>query len=252
MDHAIRILIATPFYQVSGFSPYIRSLAHTIIMLLKETDVDVDFMELSGDSYIDRARNTIAHEFLKTDRTHLVFIDSDMSWNLEGFLRLMIADVDIVGAGYPCKNNWDFYSCALNCHSDGRPIVNENGLISAQGIPTGFMKIRRNVFEKIAEAYPDDYYMIGGEKHHNYFGRMIVNGNNLGEDISFCYRWTQAGGAIWVEPRVTINHYGIEAHTGNYHEYLCKLPGGSDDPAREHRPGNGGIISPSISQEACA
>lgn len=258
MDHAIRILIATPFYQVSGFSPYITSLVRTILYLKNNTNIEVDFLELSGDSYVDRARNTIANKFMNSDKTHLIFIDSDMAWNLEGFLWLLTDDVDIVGAGYPCKNNWDFFGCVLNCHEDGRPIVNDNGLISAWGLPTGFMKIKKEVFLRMAEYYPDNYYMthVPGseeeEKHYNFFGKLTEGHQHYGEDISFCRRWANMGGNLWVEPRVTISHYGINSWEGNYHDYLCKLPGGSDDPAREHQPGNGGIISPSISQEACA
>ena len=31
---------------------------------------------------------------------------------------------------------------------------------------------------------------------------LIVNGEPLGEDFSFCYRWTQIGGKIYVDPNI--------------------------------------------------
>lgn len=224
----LKLLIATPFYEVKAFSPYISSLMKTVA-LLQKIGVEYDYWELSGDSYVDRARNTIANKFMETDFTHLLFIDSDMSWDLEGFSRLLKADVDIVGAGYPCKNNWDFFSCVLNCHEDGRPKVNEQGLLSAWGVPTGFMKIRREVFERLAEADPDNFYIetIDEEpvKRFNFFGRVPP----LGEDISFCRRWVEkAGGELWVQPNITMGHYGVKKWEGNYHEFLMQCPGGSE------------------------
>lgn len=230
----MKLLIATPFYEMKGYSPYISSLVKSIC-LLKELNIPFDYWELSGDSYVERARNTIANKFMESDYSHLLFIDSDHAWDLEGFGRLLMADVDLVGAGYPCKNNWDFFSCILNCHEDGRPIVNDKGLISAWGVPTGFMKIKRTVFEQLKEKMPDNFHEAMNPetkekvKIYNFFGRMPP----LGEDISFCRRWASIGGEIWVEPRVTMSHFGVKGWEGNYHEYLMALPGGSKGPKIE-------------------
>lgn len=229
----MKLLIATPFYEVKAFSPYVSSLMKTVAFLQK-LGIEYDYWELSGDSYIDRARNTIANTFMRNEQyTHLLFIDSDMSWDLEGFGRLLMADEDVVGAGYPCKNNWDHFSCILNCNDDGTPKVNDKGLISAWGVPTGFMKIRREVFVRLSEAMPDNYYLEGTEdptkepvKMYNFFGRIPP----LGEDISFCRRWVEnAGGELWVEPRITMGHHGVKAWVGNYDEFLRGCPGGSDE-----------------------
>jgi hypothetical protein len=225
----MKLLISTPFYEMKGFSPYISSLMATA-KLLHQAGIEYDFWELSGDSYVDRARNTIANKFMESDYTHLVFIDSDHAWDLDSFANLLKADEDVVGAGYPCKNKWDFFSCILETLDDGKPIVNENGQIQAWGVPTGFMKIRRQVFVDLAEKMPDNFYMTGdpetGEqsKVFNFFGRMPP----LGEDISFCRRWASIGGKLWVEPRVTITHYGVKGWTGNYDTFLKQCPGGSE------------------------
>lgn len=230
----MKLVIATPFYSVSAFSPYISSLVKTI-SLLHELGIEFDYWDLSGDAYVDRARNTIANKFMETDATHLIFIDSDMAWDLEGFGNLLKADVDVVGAGYPCKNKWDFYSCILNVNEDKTPKVNERGLISAWGVPTGFMKIRREVFLRLAEKMPQNFYEGRGMeegssmKIYNFFGRIPP----MGEDISFCRRWASIGGELWVEPRVTITHFGVKGWEGNYDAFLRACPGGIDDPARK-------------------
>jgi hypothetical protein len=233
----MKLLIATPFYETKGWSPYIRSLAASLRFLYKHTPIEVTYWEWSGDSYVDRARNGIAHLFMESDCTHLLFIDSDMEWSVEGLARLLAADVDVVGTGYPCKNLWDFYGCILHVDEKGVPQTNEKGLIKAWGMPTGFMLIKREVFQRLMEHEPENWYH--GEdamdkeaevvKMYNFFGRIVP----LGEDISFCRRWVAAGGELWVEPRVTIVHYGIKGYMGNYDGFLKQCPGGSHDPNRK-------------------
>jgi hypothetical protein len=229
----MRLVIATPFYEMKGWSPYISSLVRSVIAL-KMANVDVDFWELSGDSYIDRARNVIANKFMGSEYTDLFFIDSDMGWDVESFVNIIRHAVGIVGAGYPCKNKWDFWGCILNtedgyestCGASGKvthvgPPKCKDGLISAKFAPTGFMKIKKEVFVKLSEEQPDNFYLDDkGEKVYNFFGRIPP----LGEDSSFCKRWTDIGGELWVEPDCTISHYGTKEYKGNYADYLRSMP----------------------------
>ena len=192
----MKLMLCTLFYERKGWSPYISSLVKTVC-LLNTLGVDFDYGELSEDSYVDRARNTVGNHILNhKEFTDLIFIDSDEEWNLEGFAEPAQIGCGLGGAGYPCKNVWDFYSCIINTHEDGRPIIREDGLISAGGIPGGFMKIRRTVFEQLAEKMPDNTYEAFEPdnpekmlKLYNFFGRI----QPMGEDISFCYRWRSTG-----------------------------------------------------------
>lgn len=231
-----KYMIATPFYEVKGYSPYIRSMINTLVGLAKYTKVDFEFVELSGDSYVWRARNKLADMFLKSDCSHLVFVDSDEGWDPEGFYRLLKADAPIVGAAYPVKNNWEHFGVSIDVNEDGTPKVREDGLIYASKVPTGFMKISRNVFERLKEVEPDNWYWEPDEyntmnKTFNYFGHIMEDHVVYGEDISFCKRWQRIGGELFVEPRATIEHWGSQCWKGNYHEFLCRQPGGSQDPA---------------------
>lgn len=225
----MKVMIATPFYENKGYSPYIRSMFQTVYTLARHSKLEFDFVEVSGGSYIDNNRNIIANQFLESDCTHLFFIDSDESWNVEGFLNVLKADVDIVGAAYPVKNNWENYGVTIYAEeSNGfRPVVNDKGLIKAEKVPTGFMKIHRRVFEKLRAANPDDWYMHGENKRlYNFFGHLTINHIRYGEDISFNIRWQNIGGELWVEPRVSMGHYGVKEWLGNYDSFLRKQPGG--------------------------
>ena len=228
-----KYLVATPFYEVKGYSPYIRSLAHCIYGLAKFTKFDFEYLEVAGDSYVWRARNKIADYFLKSDSSHLFFIDSDHGWDVEGFFRVLKADVPIVGAAYPVKNNWEHYGVQIKTvGKEAYPDVTKDGLIRATKVPTGFMKIERRVFEEIKRSEPENWYWEPDEygtmtKMHNFFGHILEDHVVYGEDISFCRRWQRIGGELFVEPRVTIEHWGVKSWTGNYYHFLTRQPGGS-------------------------
>lgn len=224
-----KIMFATPFYSNMGFSPYIRSMFQSVYALARHSTLDFDFQEVSGGAYIDNNRNMMAQAFLESDCTHLFFIDSDESWDFQSLLNILKADVDVVGAAYPVKNNWENYGVTIHVNEDGTPQVNEAGLIRAEKVPTGFMKIHRRVFEKLQAANPDDWYWVGENKRvYNHFGHLTINHIRYGEDISFNIRWQRIGGQVWLEPRCSMGHYGAQGWFGNYHEYLMRQPGGSE------------------------
>ncbi len=232
-----KYMFATPFYEVKGYSNYILSMFQTVYALARHTGVDFDFIELSGDSYVWRARNLLAERFLLSDCTHLIFIDADEGWSLESLMRLLKADVDVVGGLYPTKNAWEHFSGTVYTDANGIPEVDkETGLIRAQKVPTGFMKIKREVFDRIRKGLPENWYWEGSgsdsvRRIYNYFGHLTIDHVAFGEDISFCKRWEAVGGELWVEPRCTISHVGTKTWTGNYHDYLCRRPGGSHHKA---------------------
>ena len=243
-----KYLFATPFYEMKGYSPYIASMFQTVYALARTTKVEFDFFELSGDSYVWRARNQIVDAFMRTDATHLIFIDSDQAWSLEAIMRLLKADADVVGGAYPMKNDWEKYSVVaygtpltdeqqamlrergLPDAGLGNPERNEQGLIRAMNLPTGFMKIKREVFEKLKKAFPHNWYWQDDSKIYDYFGHMTTEHVRYGEDISFCRRWEMIGGKLWIEPRCDISHCGQKVWSGNYENFLRRQPGGAQDP----------------------
>lgn len=234
-----KVMLATPFYEVKGYSPYIVSLVQTVTTLTA-AKIPFEYVELSGDSYVWRARNLLAERFLNSDCTHLFFLDSDQGWTVDSFLRVLRADADIVGGAYPTKNNWESYSAIPlgmgDADGNAIPDCKDNGLIPAGRLPTGFMKIKREVFEKIKAENPTEWYWESNSgsmrKVHDYFGHIRLEHVAYGEDISFNIRCEHAGFDLWIEPRCDISHIGVKTWIGNFHEYLTKQPGGSNDPER--------------------
>lgn len=145
------VMIASPSSR--GFpTAYVMSLAATVETLVR-FGIKFDFHVLDGDCHVDDARNKVVREFLITPCTDLFFIDSDMGWTAEGLLKLLKAEGDVVGGIYRHKNDEETYPFhpGENCERTAA----DDGLFEMPKIPTGFMRIRRHVLEKLHQAEVD-------------------------------------------------------------------------------------------------
>ena len=93
-------------------------------------------------------------------------------------------------------------------HSHG--LVTRQGFVKARYAGTGFMMIRRAVLEAMVERYAELRYRSEHKAHDPFEGNpwraalfncMIDSQTStyLSEDYSFCKRWTDMGGEIWVD-----------------------------------------------------
>ena len=230
----MKLIIATPFYELKGFSPYITALTQTL-RLLSLAGIDWRFVELSGDSYVHRARNTICDVFLRDpDATDLFFIDSDMSWNPKAVVDMCMLPDDIVGAAYPVKNNWKHWTSIPRLQTKdgvgtmhGRDLGNGVPLIEAFVLAGGFLRLKRRALEKFREHYTDLWYeektTDPEDPDHRYtafFGAESISHKFYGEDHYFARRCREMGMKMFIYPDVDIVHWGYQNFTGNYHKFL--------------------------------
>jgi hypothetical protein len=93
------VLIATPTAGGVVKALYATTLLKTVIAV-KDAGWGVDFVTFDS-AYISRARNYFAHLVLREPRfTHLVMIDSDMSFEGHVICRLLRCDKPVVAAAY--------------------------------------------------------------------------------------------------------------------------------------------------------
>ena len=174
-----KIFIATPCYGGMVTEEFHRSIINlTNIMIYNK--IDYLTMTLANDSLVTRARNTLASVFLAyKDCTHLMFIDADIGFHWESVLRLIEHDKDVVVGTYPKKGiQWDtVYDAVKNENitaenlaeystnyalnfivNDDGTLVTENNLVKLKDAGTGFMLIKRSVFERFIDNYPDSKY----------------------------------------------------------------------------------------------
>lgn len=234
-----KLMISTPFYMHWAFSDYMVSVLEAANQLTAN-GIEWQFLSMPGDSYIDRARNTMCANFLESDFTDLLFVDSDLKFDASTVIRLLSHPELIVGGAYPTKNNWKTFSCIpLPPVKDpvygevfqGRDLPGGGALLKAQVVSAGFMRITREALELFAEHYGDMVYRdISADPaarkrvYTNYFACEVIGSNRMGEDSRFCRMWRDMGGELWIDPDISFHHYGIKGWDGNMHEHLLKPP----------------------------
>lgn len=208
-----KVAIATPCYGNSLTSQYVQSLAATIPALIHH-GVEWSLLTLNKESIISRARNTLTKSFLDGDWDYLFFIDADMGWNPEGFLRMLAANKDIVGAAGPRKE-FPMTFCA-NLPQGDLQRCETTGLVKADEIGTGFICISRSAIEKMRDAEPENFFfdMTNHTKVPNLFETKIIAYKFWSEDYTFCKKWRALGGDIWLDPSVHIQHVGEHVWAG--------------------------------------
>ena len=240
-----KLFIATPMYGGSCLGTYMKSCLDLQTACM-QYGIDVKFSFLFNESLIQRARNYLADEFLRSDATHLMFIDADIGFNPIDIIAMLAMDKDIIGAPYPKKTiKWENIKKAVLKNPDipsseldklGGDIVfnpvsgTERFSISEPlqvlEIGTGMMMIRRDVFTTFKERYPEYEYTpdhvgtshFGGDrKIHSYFNVEIDIESNrvLSEDYHFCQHARKAGVEVWMAPWVNCIHVGSYQFQGN-------------------------------------
>jgi hypothetical protein len=211
--------------------------------LCKNANVNVSFSYLFNESLIQRARNLLASHFLKSDATHMMFIDADICFNPNDIFPMMEADKDIICGIYPKKEiNWQTVKNAINAgvpddqlkHHTGAFVVNLIDYQSEVTVPintpveiwnggTGFMLIKREVFEGLIGKVPmylnnvlDLQNKDNGQTIHEFFATQIEPETKLllSEDYDFCKKARNNGFKVWAAPWVQLAHVGTYAFEG--------------------------------------
>jgi len=179
----------------------------------RQLGLDWTVETMTNESLISRARNTLTAKFLHTkESTHLMFIDADIGWEPWHLLVMLNHDKDVVGGLYPMK------SLPVKWCVNGIPDAvqdDPSGLIEVTKTGTGFLLIKRDVFEKL-NAHPAVKPFIndiGLDPELNsymktYFDTAVRENRYYSEDWTFCENWRDIGGQVFVDKRVLLKHTG--------------------------------------------
>lgn len=225
-----KIMLGLPTYDFKVTAKLAISLADFCVQATKY-GVDIQICNISGCSVVSRVRNLIAKDFLDSDCTDLMFIDSDINFNAGDIFRLMAWNIDPkkgIVAGIPvARKKGKTYISTLDTDEEENILMNHMGLVRAKRVATAFMLIRREVFEKMYEAHPEwryhDEKKIGDEMIA-FFDFALKDGNYIGEDFLFCDRARELGFEVWIDPTIKLGHVGVEEFAGAFgDDYLYPL-----------------------------
>ncbi len=212
------VFIATPTINGHVDARYTASLVDTTRLLAKVgTTYQLDF-EI-GNSIVSDARNCLVSRFLSSNCTDLLFIDSDLAWKSDDVIRLLSWNVPLVGAAYRRKVEKIDFGIKF-----GQQIQKIESLFKADRISTGFLRVRRDVFNLMIKKYPSLRLKTHGGKPadnlYAFFDNSIVDGAYVGEDFTFCDRWRNAGGDVLVDAEISLAHIGAHSYEGRLIDFL--------------------------------
>lgn len=234
------VYIATPRYlAVDGYGDHSDSILQLTRLLWAR---GIGWMKSNPNGeMVARARNRIVADFLASEATHLLFVDSDISFRAADVVAMLQANVHVVGGVYPKKIiDWQRVHAAVQAGAKPEelreagldyvfnPVRNANGkaaglrcAVEVAEIGTGFLLIHRSTFERLMRAYPelayhDDYSATNGRLTYALFDYGVEQQRYLSEDFRFCCRWRAIGGRVWAWPWAPLTHTGMYKFPGNF------------------------------------
>lgn len=208
----MKVVFGTATFEKSVCIEYLDSMVRTVPELMAR-GWEVKLCIISGNCFVDSARNDIVRSFLADGADSLFFIDSDQGWDPLAVVRLLEHPAELVGGVVPKRcDGPEFNIGGLNGHV-------ESDWLEVSEVGTGFMRIRRSVFTKMDAAYPEYSDLVTMSGATAYFRHGFHDGAFLGEDVFFCRQWRKLGGTIWIYPDISFSHRGSKVWTGNFHTF---------------------------------
>jgi hypothetical protein len=244
MTDQIHLVVATPCFGGQVSSIYASSIFRLQHALRSKSNAELKVQLRDGDALITRARANLMTLFLDDPTaTHFLFVDADIGFEPEQVFRLIESGADVVAGVYPIKRvNWDKARRVIENRRSNVPsaaldyvleidnpdhVAVVNGFTRVRYAGTGFLMIRRNVFEKMCAhpAYASLQFfrehsldaLAGSPNRFALFECMIdpTTGTYLSEDFAFCKRWTDIGGEIWADLESRLDHVGPTVFHGD-------------------------------------
>lgn len=220
-------------------------------MMYTKYDIPYSVTTSANESLVSRARcHMVAYMMANPKATHLMFIDADINFDCLDILHMLQHDKDIIVGAYPKKDvNWNMVKQSVKQNPDVNidelahlganyalnyefaydenntpKVKTDKGLIKLKDAATGFMLIKREVFERMIQHYPELYFQndLNLDPEHEKWTYLFFDVMHeketqryLSEDYAFCRRWQAMGGEVWLDPLVKLDHVGHYTFSGN-------------------------------------
>jgi hypothetical protein len=235
----ISIFVATPVHSDVSIHYFKACLEFQKECFVRKLPVMFQVMK---SSLVTQGRQLCVSGFMESSCTHMLFIDSDISFNYKMIERMVNYNKEICLVPYPIKGlDFDKIKSRIKEGStlDPRVLGNqytmsvpdpsnvkvENGFIEVERGPAGCMLIKREVIEALIKEYPEftinQHTLIDGKlvkrKHmYNFFDTYWNKDDKTytGEDFYFCKLCKHAGIKMYALVDEYISHHGEFSYTG--------------------------------------
>lgn len=206
------LMIGTPAYGGMVHTDFASAL-----LRYQQQRIGFALMTIGNESLITRARNTILAEFVvRTEFTHLLFLDADVHLPAEGLQRLIDAKCDVVGAAVALKGRNPDGTRIFNI---GRLCGEKDSLYQVERIGTAALLLSRRAVDALVAharsegriyARTNEVRGIALEAAIQYdvFRVGVAGEEYLSEDFWVCRELRQLGFPIHVDPTILTRHSG--------------------------------------------
>lgn len=249
------LLICTPTHSGQVAKEYTKSLL--------ELQRSLDAASISSEVLIEESsllhsmRNMMASLLLsKPELSHILFIDADMGFLPDAVMRMIDANVDVIGAVYPYKklplqyqlddaepteSLGEWIGKHIKYAARGTPQKYTDDIYEFEAVGTGLMLISKHSLRTISRSDKMAEYKKGDgfqwyypSCYYGFFDFDTIDGFAVGEDYAFCLRWSAEGGKIYGLVSERIRHVGTNVVAGRYadHKSLGHLDAQSASSSR--------------------
>lgn len=233
-----KLIVFTSFYECRAYAPYTQSIVKLAIALEK-LGVKWDYWASLGDFHIERSINEAYTKFLNDDEaTDILCIDADESFEVDAVVRLLMHPEEIVAGCYRMKNSWHNWTGIWKKdestgHPRGKALPDGTALLKAERVPWGFLRIKKPVLQKYIEHFPDLKFKGRDGINYIFCQQRYINDEFFSQDYVFSERLKELGYELWIDPDITVGHWGLTNHEGNLHEHLIALKASQNQTPEE-------------------
>lgn len=237
----MKILIASPTYDGAVRVEYMKSVMATTDYLSK-AGIEWDLM-IEPSTLLHVMRSVMASKALMDGGyTHLLFVDTDMGFPVSAVRKLIDAKAEVIGCAYPYRTVplheeipagpktfraaiSEVVPYAVRLRPGQKQLQVSDGICEVGSLGTGLLLISVEALQKMLDAgvvktYGCHFPYNQWHKHatyHGFFEHLVIDGQYMGEDYSFCKRWTdQCDGRILAVIDQEIFHIGQLPVIGRY------------------------------------
>jgi len=232
-DRNVHLFVAVPCFGCKMSCTFVLSILRFEGWCLAN-GVKLSFEFLGNESLIPRGRSILAERAMRSQATHLLFIDADIGFQPVSILRMLAYDAPVTAGIYAKKGlNWnDICKCdkggieslrdaGLNYNIN---LVQQtqhqvvNGFVSVHDAATGFMLIRLDSLRYLRDIYAPTHTVKNDipssrdsiSEYVALFDCMICPSSNryLSEDYAFCRRCQEHGLSVHADLFAPLTHTG--------------------------------------------